>query len=286
MPQALIDTHCHLDFTDFDDDRIAVMRACAQVGVQTIVIPATQYTTWQRTLDLVTTHAHSQTIDSDVEQAANAPEQRVRLYAALGLHPAFNDAHKPQHLRELTKLAEQHQPIAIGEIGLDFHSSMGLSATQKDQQLWYFTKQLAIACALDKPVIVHNRKAHDECLKILQERTLGEKVKGGIIHAFNGSIQQAEHYINLGFYLGFGGMLTFSRSVKLQALVKAIPIDHIVLETDAPDMTVSAHRGQRNSPAYLPAVLAAVAHYKGLDVEDVAKHTTANAQRLFKLDTQ
>jgi TatD DNase family protein len=279
MNSPLIDTHCHLDFTDFDTDRNEVINCCAHAGVTTIIVPATQQATWQRTLDLISNHQTSKV------------SRAVSLHAALGLHPVFNHAHQPQHLLELEQFARQYDPVAIGEIGLDFHSSMKLDSTQKDKQLLYFEKQLVIARLLAKPVIIHNRKAHDECIKILQmlqaeknnNSSSIRNTKGGIIHAFNGSIQQAEHYMELGFYLGFGGMLTYPRSSKLQALVKAIPIEHIVLETDAPDMTVMSHRGKRNSPEYLPEVLHAVAQYKSLDVQEVAKHTTHNAQSLFDL---
>ena len=126
-------------------------------------------------------------------------------------------------------------------------------------------------------MIIHNRKAHDKCLALLHEI----RVPGGIIHAFNGSLEQAKHYQALGFCLGFGGMLTFGRSSKLHALVKAVSLEHIVLETDAPDMTVASHQGHRNSPEYLPEVLSAVAHHKQLDESLIAEHTTQNAQRVL-----
>jgi TatD DNase family protein len=270
---SLIDTHCHLDFTDFDMDRNEVIDSCSNVGVNTIVVPATQQSTWQRTLDLPFSAKTSDSV------------QQVALYVALGLHPVFNDAHQPQHLLELEQLVIEHSPIAVGEIGLDFHTSMNLSSAQKDKQLAYFEKQFVIANTHQLPVIIHNRKAHDECIKIIKSFYDNGYRKGGIIHAFNGSIQQAEHYRALGFSLGFGGMLTYPRSSKLQALVKAIPIDNIVLETDAPDMTVMAQRGQRNSPAYLPDVARAVALYKSLDVAEIAKHTTRNAQTVFGLSS-
>ncbi len=258
----LTDTHCHLDFNDFDHDRDRVVKACAQVGVKTIIVPATEQKTWHRTLSMPSLL------------------HEVQILTALGMHPVFNAAHQPQHLSELELAAHDARCVAIGEIGLDFHASMKLDSAQKSKQLAYFEKQLVIAQKLDKPIIVHNRKAHDECISILKRFDL----KGGIIHAFNGSIQHAEHYMELGFCLGFGGMLTFPRSSKLQALVKAIPIEHIVLETDAPDMTVMAHRGERNSPEFLLDVMRAVAQYKELDENVVASHTTENARRTFGLN--
>ena len=184
----------------------------------------------------------------------------------------FVEQHQPQHLLELDELVKLHSPIAIGEIGLDFYRK----ELDKEKQIAFFSKQLIIAKQHNLPVIIHNRKAHDDCIKLLQE--VG--IKNGIIHAFNGSIQQAEKYIELGFLLGFGGMLTFERSTKLRNLVTQLPIESIVLETDAPDMTVEQHKGSRNSPHYLPYILKSIAQIKQLSEHRVAMITTANAQKV------
>jgi len=261
---TIVDTHCHLDFSEFDDDRNAVLKQCWSRSVRHIVVPAVTAQTWNRTLTLCTQQA--------------AEPQRPILHPALGMHPMFINEHQPQHLLELDNLVSQSSPVAIGEIGLDFY----LKNQDKEKQILFFSKQLIIAKLQDLPVIIHNRKAHDECLQILQETS----VNGGIIHAFNGSIQQAEKYIELGFLLGFGGMITFERSSKLRGLLKHIPIESIALETDAPDMTVAQHKGERNSPAYLPYVLKAVANIKGLTTQQVATITTDNAYRVLRLNAQ
>lgn len=278
----LIDSHCHIDFTEFDLDRSAVIKRAAALGVQQLIVPGVSQAGWQKTIQTCA--------------------QYSSLNLALGLHPIFITEHQPQHLLELDALVEQHKPIAIGEIGLDFyrpsaHSQKTKSAhrhdnnsadgqqelnTEREKQMAYFAKQLIIAKRHDLPVIIHNRKAHDQCIKLLQEIT----VKGGIIHAFNGSIQQAEKYIDLGFLLGFGGMLTYRRSNKLRRLAEAIPLSSIVLETDSPDMVVARHKGTRNSPEYLPDVMQALADLKEVERQVVAELTTANVLQKFSLSKQ
>ena len=169
----------------------------------------------------------------------------------------------------------QYRPVAIGEIGLDYFDKQA----DKEKQTAFFTKQLIIAKQHALPVIIHNRKAHDQCINLIKEI---EPV-GGIIHAFNGSIQQAEKYIELGFLLGFGGMLTFERSTKLKNLARQIPLSSIALETDAPDMAVEQHRGERNSPAYLPFIQSALSSIKNISLSEISDVTSANVRRVFQL---
>lgn len=256
---TLIDTHCHIDFSVFDDDRDQVLCQAATLGVQTIVVPAVSASTWQKTIQICSPNS--------------AKAEASELLLALGLHPIFIAKHQPQHLTELDALISQHKPIAIGEIGLDFYQK----ELDREKQLAYFEKQLIIAKRHHLPVIIHNRKAHDECIKLLNQH----KLKGGIIHAFNGSIQQAEKYSELGYLLGFGGMLTYQRSRKLRQLAKNLPISSIVLETDAPDMTVAQHAGQRNSPEYLPMVLQELAEIKQMNPSDIAQICTQNFTKVF-----
>jgi TatD DNase family protein len=262
----MIDTHCHLDFQDFDQDREQVLKRCENVGVTELVIPAISAATFARTIAVC--------------------DQYSNLNLALGLHPVFIDSHQPQDLIKLDNLLNslsqrpaRSQPVAVGEIGLDFFEPCLLADDLKEKQIAFFTKQLIIAKRHSLPVIIHNRKAHDECLMLLNEH----RVVGGVIHAFNGSIQQAEKYIALGFALGFGGMLTFDRSSKLKFLAERIPLSSIVLETDSPDMTVAQHKGQRNSPEYLPYVQSALADIKGCTPQTITETTTANAKRVLNL---
>ena len=257
MPISLIDTHCHIDFADFDHDRDQVIKAAGEAQVKDIIVPAVAHQSWQRTAEICT--------------------QYPQCHLALGLHPMFIDEHQPHHLTSLNEAIEEHSPIAVGEIGLDFYFPD--QKLNREKQMLFFTKQVIIAKQHELPVIIHNRKAHDECLQILQKQNL----RGGIIHAFNGSIQHAKKYIELGFLLGFGGMLTYQRSRKLRALLESLPLQSIVLETDAPDMTVQQHRGKRNSPEYIPYVLEAISEISGIQQTEIAEITRANVQQLFAI---
>ncbi len=252
----IIDTHCHLDVAEFDADRAQVLERARALGVVGIVVPGIHARGWDALLAL----------------CAREPD----LHPALGLHPVYLEQHRQQHLRDLERAVANARPVAVGEIGLDFF----VSELDRAQQRTLFDGQLAIARDASLPVILHVRKAHDETLAALR-RT---RVTGGIAHAFNGSVQQAQQYIDLGFKLGFGGMLTYERSRRLRALARALPLEAIVLETDAPDLTVAQHRGERNSPEYLPFCLAALAEAREESPELVAQSTTSNARAVLRLD--
>ena len=244
----IIDTHCHLDVADFEPDRHDVLERCRALGVTQIIVPAIESATWPGLLKLCSEKG---------------------LYPALGLHPVFINQHHADDIQKLEQLLETVAPIAIGEIGLDFY----LKELDQKQQLTLFEAQLTIAKVHNLPVILHVRKAHDQVLQLLKK----VKVKGGFCHAFNGSLQQAEHYIELGFKLGFGGTLTYENSTKIHKLAKELPLDSIVLETDAPDMVVESHRGERNSPEYIIESLNALARIRNETVDVIAMQTTKNA---------
>lgn len=251
----LVDTHCHLDFPVFDADREEVLQQAAEQGVNRIVVPGVMASTWGSLSSLCA--------------------EQPGMYPAYGLHPVFMAQHEDGDVAALEARLASEQPVAVGEIGLDFQ----IAEADKQGQLELFKAQLALAEAAGLPVILHVRKAHDQVLGILKRMN----IKGGIAHAFNGSIQQAWQYAELGFKLGFGGMLTFERSTKLRALAKKLPLEAIVLETDAPDLTVSQHRGERNSPAYLPYCLEALAEVREEDIEAVARQTTKNAMGVLDI---
>ena len=245
----LVDTHCHLDVNAFDEDRAHILQRCQTLGINKIVIPAIQRQSWDQLLTL-----------------CSADE---RLFPALGLHPMFMENHQPNHLDDLSHYLTQRSVVAIGEIGLDFYHGK----PNRAQQQSYFEAQLQIAVEHQLPVILHVRKAHDETLRLLKQASL----PGGIVHAYSGNEQQAKHYIDLGFKLGFGGMLTYERSRKLRTLATKLPLEAIVLETDAPDMVVAQHQGQRNSPEYLIHCLAALTEIRQQSTESIAQQTTLNA---------
>ncbi len=252
----LIDTHCHFDVDEFDADRGAILERCRNQGVSQIVVPAIHAAGWNKLLQLC--------------------RQEVGLYPALGLHPVYIESHQPADLRALEETLQIENPIAVGEIGLDFY----LTDLDRKQQQNIFEAQLEIARGTGLPVLLHVRKAHDQVLATLRRI----RVKGGIAHAFNGSPQQAQQYLDLGFKLGFGGTLTYERSSKIRQLAQILPPEAIVLETDAPDMVVAQHRGERNSPEYLVHVLTALAEVRQMDANLLARQTTANAHAVLGIE--
>ncbi|MCU0766248.1 MAG: TatD family hydrolase [Gammaproteobacteria bacterium] len=250
---ALVDTHCHLDVAEFDADRAVVLARARAAGVVAQIVPAIHRTGWPSLLAL----------------CAAEPD----LYPALGLHPVYLPQHCDADLEALADTIAATRPVAIGEIGLDWF----VDGLDRERQRHLFERQLAIARDAGLPVVLHVRRAHDAALGTLRRL----RVRGGVAHAFSGSLEQARQYLDLGFKLGFGGMLTFERSTRLRRLARELPLEAIVLETDAPDLTVASHRGVRNSPEYLPECLAALADVRGEDPAIVAACTTANAREIF-----
>jgi TatD DNase family protein len=254
----LIDTHCHLDVAEFDPDRQAVLARARANGVTAIVIPGVMAPGW----------------DYLWRFCSGEPD----LYPAFGLHPVYLEQHHPADLAALESLLAEQRPVAVGEIGLDYF----VDGLDRARQQALFEAQLALARDAALPVILHVRKAHDVVLATLRRI----RVPGGIAHAYNGSLQQAQQYIDLGFKLGFGGMLTYERSRRLRLLAQELPAEAIVLETDAPDLTVAQHRGMRNSPEYLPYCLTALAEVRGESREDLARQTSTNARAVLGLDSR
>ena len=256
MSMEIIDTHCHLDVAQFDTDRQAVLQHARSGGVAGIVVPGVEAKGW----------------DGVWRLGAAEPD----VYPAFGLHPVYLEQHRDADLASLESQLADRRPVAVGEIGLDYF----VADLDRARQQSLFEAQLTIARAAGLPVILHVRKAHDQVLAALRRI----QVPGGIAHAFNGSLQQAQQYIDLGFKLGFGGMLTYEHSSRLRALARALPLETLVLETDAPDLVVAQHRGERNSPEYLPYCLAALAEVRGEPAEQVAQQTSANARAVLALD--
>ncbi len=251
----LFDTHCHLDVEEFAADRQAVLARARAAGVSRQVIPAIDMAGWDGLLALC--------------------REEPGLYPALGLHPVYTARHHDEDLVRLRMLMVSEQPVAIGEIGLDYF----IPEPDVQRQQAIFEAQLALAEEFRLPVLLHVRKAHDQVLQTLK----GFKLVGGIAHAFSGSLQQAEQYQALGFRFGFGGTLTYERSSRIRKLAMELPLESIVLETDAPDMSPEAHHGERNSPEYLPQVVAALAELRGMPIDVLAAQTTANALELFNI---
>ncbi len=252
---TLVDSHCHLDASEFDADRPDVIARARAAGVQVQVVPAVTAASWPKLRETC--------------------RMADGLYPAYGLHPMFLDAHRPEHLDELRGWIERERPCAVGECGLDFFVA-GLDA---ELQQHYFMGQLRVARDFDLPVIVHARRAVDAVIAAIKQ------VGGlrGVVHSFPGSPEQAAQLHKLRFLLGLGGPLTYDRAQRLQRLVTTMPLEQLLLETDAPDQPDAGIRGERNEPSRLPVILDAVARLRGQPAEDIAAQTTANAKRLFGL---
>ena len=249
----LIDSHCHLDAPEFDVDRDEVAQAAKQAGVDMIVIPAVARENFQQVIDLSNQYTHCR--------------------FSLGIHPMYVDNAHPSDLSLLRALVSQYiatnKLVAIGEIGLDFF----VTQQNRETQEYFFSEQLKIAQAFDLPVVLHVRKAVDDVLKHLRIH----KVRGGIAHAFNGSAQQAQAFIGLGFKLGFGGAMTYTRALKIRELAKTLPLESIVLETDAPDIPPEwvGTKG-RNAPAELLKIAQVLADLRGVKVSQIIEKTGEN----------
>jgi TatD DNase family protein len=253
---SLVDTHCHIDFDVFEEDRSALLSRCREQGLAAIVVPGVSRQHWARLQRVV--------------------ESDPVLYGAYGLHPCFLDDHSPQDLECLPDYLKSKRAVAVGEIGLDYFDS----GADREQQTSYLREQLRIAGSLQLPVLLHVRKAHDQVLKLLRGIKLQ---RGGVVHAFSGSLQQAQIYSGLGFKLGIGGAATYDRARRLQKVIRDMPLDALVLETDAPDMPPSFARGRPNSPENLLRIAAMVAGIKGIPCRDLCEATTRNAISLFGL---
>ena len=252
----LIDTHCHLDVRKFSHDFNEVLAGTRSVGVGEIILPGVRQSGWQRLMNLC--------------------QQEEGLYGAPGLHPMYLSSHRPHHLEELEALVQQGGVGAIGEIGLDYY----VDSTNRAVQQQLFEQQLNIAKAGHLPVLLHVRKAHDQVLATLRRNNFPH---GGIVHAFNGSFQQAGHYIKLGFGIGICGTITYDRARRIRKVASELPADCLVLETDAPDIPPANHRGEINLPEYLPEILNSLATLRNEPPEVVAHYTTVNARRILGL---
>lgn len=251
---GLTDTHCHLDAAEFDADRDAILAGAQAAGVTTMVVPAVERAGFDRV-------------------AALARQHPCCAYA-LGIHPLYVDRVQPGDVEELARrLASDSMVVAVGEIGLDHF----VEDADRSRQQEVFAAQLRLAREFELPVILHVRRAVDEVLREL--RRAG--VRGGIAHAFNGSMQQAEEFLKLGFALGFGGAMTWPRALRIRAMAASLPMDAIVLETDAPDIPPQWIGRGRNSPAELAGIADVLAELRGVDRTEVAARTSANARRVL-----
>lgn len=259
MAHMLIDTHCHLDAAEFDADRDLVAGQALQKGLCAIVVPAVARNNFDAVINLCVRHKH--------------------CAYALGIHPMYVESSSLQDLEILEQYLVKYQPVAIGEIGLDYFLTNPCNDPDNiARQHAFFLAQLKLARQYQLPVILHVRNAIDDILKDLRKY----KLLGGIAHAFNGSFQQAQQFIDLGFKLGFGGAMTYDRALKIRELAAKLPLDAIVLETDAPDIPPEwVGRNARNSPLELLKIAEVLADLKQVNVSQVIDITSVNAIQIL-----
>jgi TatD DNase family protein len=269
---TLTDTHCHLDFDRFDDDRAAVLERAWTAGLTRVLIPGI-------------------TLDSS-RSAVKLAESHPSLYAAVGVHPNDVKTWNEGILEQLKKFASSPKVVAIGEIGLDYYWKAAPPELQKD----VLSEQLELAEALQKPVIIHLREAQDadsgeaseDLMDILQSwvTNLGRRgdplaERPGVLHSFSGSLETAQQAICLGFFIGVTGPVTFKNASKRQAVVAALPLERLLIETDAPFLAPHPYRGQRNEPAHVRLIADKIGELHSRNLEQVAAVTSSNAARLF-----
>jgi TatD DNase family protein len=251
----LIDTHAHLDLAEFDRDRPAVLERAKSNGVDYIINVGFDQESSRRSIAL----------------AARYPQ----IFAAVGVHPHDAAKANPVVWAAIPELAAAPKVMALGEIGLDYYRDLSPRAVQQAA----FRRQIGIAKDLNLPIIVHNRDAHADVLRILKEEKA--EAVGGVLHCFSGSWEVARECLELGFYISFAGPVTFTNAPKLQAVAQQVPLDRLLVETDCPYLAPVPHRGKRNESSYVRLVAEKIAALRDLTFDELAAATTANARRLF-----
>lgn len=263
-----MDTHCHLDAQEFEVDRSEVLTRAWAAGVGTVVIPGVDQASSRRAFHLAETSS----------DPTHKDHGWPGLAAAAGLHPLYVTGVSPEHLKNwLVPLLKRPDCLAVGEIGLDNFKTAIVTPPDGQQQIACFELQLRLACEFDLPVLLHVRHAVDHVMRCLRRWP----VRGGIAHAFNGSLAQADMFLRRGFKLGIGGAVTDPRATRLRRLASELPLDSLVLETDAPDMAPvwlrETSRPWRNTPEQLPRIAECLAELRGLGMQELRWATSANA---------
>ena len=254
----LIDSHAHLEMPEFRKDLEAVIQRAKESGVEYVFTVGTEKKDWKRALEIAESHPS--------------------IYAILGVHPHNAKEIDHQTYSMLRELCRNEKVKAYGEIGLDFFRNF----SPRDLQLMRFREQIGLAKELGLPVVIHDREAHHETLEILKS----ERAKdcGGIIHCFSGDYGMAKVCMDMGFYISIPGSVTFKNAESFREVVKRIPLDSLLVETDAPFLTPVPFRGKRNEPSYVRYTAQRMAEVKNISLEKVAEVTTQNAMRVYRLD--
>ena len=253
----LFDSHTHIYLPEFDADRTFMIQRAVEAGVEKMLLPAIDSATHERQLTV----------------EAAYPDQCLSM---MGLHPCSAKENVEEELIIVRKFLEQRPFVAVGEIGLDLY----WDKDHLPQQYLAFERQIQWAIEFDLPIVIHSRDSMDRCIEVVKKYQRG-KLRG-VFHCFSGSVESARRIIDLGFYLGIGGVVTY-KNAGLPAVIAEISLEHLLLETDAPYLTPVPHRGKRNEPSYLKIVAEKVAEAKFCSVKEVSEQTTANARKLFRL---
>lgn len=252
-----IDSHTHIYLPEFDADRAAMIDRAVEAGVEKMLLPAIDSATYERQLKV----------------EADYPD---RCLSMMGLHPCSAKENVEMELAIVRKHLEQRSFVAVGEIGLDLY----WDKDHLNEQYLAFERQIEWALEFDLPIVIHSRESMDRCIEVVKKHQRGNL--RGVFHCFSGSIESARRIIDLGFYLGIGGVVTY-KNAGLPAVLSELSLDHLLLETDAPYLTPVPHRGKRNEPTYLKIVAEKVAEAKFCSVKEVAEQTAANTKQLFRL---
>lgn len=250
------DTHAHYDDRAFDEDREALLQGLGEGAVKLIIDPGCDAPSSRRALELA--------------------ERFPFVYAAVGLHPEELDKYSPESFEEICSMARHPRCVAIGEIGLDYY----WDASHKEEQKALFRRQIELALELDKPVIVHDREAHGDCLEIVRDYP-GLR---GVFHCYSGSAEMAKELLKLGWYLGFDGPVTYKNARKALEVLELCPMDRMLMETDSPYLSPVPMRGKRNDSSNLKYVAEKIAQVKGISPEQAAAITLDNGCRLFGIE--
>lgn len=250
----LFDSHTHLDDGKFDDDRIEVIEKIKASGVSKLVNIGCNISTCEYSIELA--------------------EKYDFIYATVGFHPCDTDEMTEEHIERLRKFASHKKVVAIGEIGLDYY----WDSVPRDVQKYWFKRQMKLAEELDMPVTIHNRDAHEDTFNICKNSSAK-----GIVHCFSGSKEMAVEFVKLGYYVSFAGPLTYKNNVKSVEAAKAVPMDRLLIETDAPYLAPDGFRGKRNDSSLVRYTCEKLAEIKGVTFEEMAKQTYDNAMKVYRI---
>ena len=253
----IFDTHAHYDDRQFEDDREELLGVIQENGIGWIVDAGSDIASWDKIEELTKRYPF--------------------VYGAIGVHPDEVGELDEEKMQQMERLLAKEKMVAVGEIGLDYY----WEKENRDLQKKWLIRQLELARRLDLPVIIHSREAAADTMEIMKQHARG---LDGVIHCFSYSLEQAKEYVNMGFYLGIGGVVTFKNGKKLKEVVQEIPLEFLVLETDSPYLAPVPHRGKRNNSQNLVYVAEEIAALKGVSYEEVVRQTTENAKKLYRLE--